>query len=185
MEKVALYWTIKMNIEDRVDRSPPKQLTKRRFPFPTFVLQPILRRIVTRIAKQHPELFDRLGPHTRSTFVIDPIDFPFALCLQPDPTRPSFKAVPKSPLPDHEARIAGKFLTLLRLVDADVDGDALFFSRDLIISGNTEAVVSLRNALDDVDASIAVDVAEMFGPLGRFALTRCRKIAESTIGTEA
>lgn len=173
-----------MHLEDRVGHSRPTPLTTRQLPFPAFVLQPILRRIVIRIAQRHPELFDRLGPHTQSTFIIDPIDFPFALCLQPDPTRPSFKAVQKSPLPDHDAKIAGKFLTLLRLVDADVDGDALFFSRDLMISGNTEAVVSLRNALDDVDASIAEDVANMFGPLGRFTLDRCRKNAGSTLGTE-
>lgn len=139
---------------------------------------------MTRIAKQHPELFDRLGPHTQSTFVIDPTDFPFALCLKPDPAQPRFKAVSRARLPAHEARIAGTFLTLLQLVDADVDGDALFFSRDLVISGNTEAIVSLRNALDDVDASIAEDVAAMFGPLGKYALTRCRKVAGSTIGTE-
>ena len=169
-----------MSIEDRIDQNLPTRRGPRRFPFPVIVLRPILKRIVNRIAQRHPELFDRLGSHTQSTFVIDPIDFPFALCLKPDPTDPSFKAVSRSRLPVHEARIAGKFLTLLRLVDADVDGDALFFSRDLIISGNTEAVVSLRNALDDVDASIAEDVADMFGPFGRFALARCRKAAGPT-----
>lgn len=173
-----------MNTEDMVDQAPPRDRKTGPFPFPTVFLQPILRRVVTRIAKRHPELFDRLGPHTQSTFVIDPIDFPFALCLRPDSTNPSFKAVARTRIPGHEARIAGKFLTLLRLIDADLDGDALFFSRDLIISGNTEAVVSLRNALDDVDASIAEDVADMFGPLGRFALIRCRRVAGSTIGME-
>jgi len=65
----------------------------------------------------------------------------------------------------------------LQLVDADADGDALFFSRDLVISGNTEAVVTLRNALDDVDGSIAEDVADMFGPPGRFALGYLRRAA--------
>ncbi len=173
-----------MNTEDMVDHIPPTARITGQFPFPTVVLQPILRRVVTRIAKRHPELFARLGPHTQSTFVIDPIDFPFALCLQPDPRNPSLRAVPRTRIPAHGARIAGKFLALLRLIDADVDGDALFFSRDLIISGNTEAVVSLRNALDDVDASIAEDVADMFGPLGRFALIRCRRVAGSTIGME-
>lgn len=156
----------------------------RHFPFPTLFLQPILRRIVIRIAKRHPELFDRLGSHTQSTFLIDPIDFPFMLCLNPDPRNPSLRAVSRTRIPAHEAKIAGKFLALLRLIDADVDGDALFFSRDLIISGNTEAVVSLRNALDDVDASIAEDVAELFGPIGRFTLIHCRRVAGSTIGTE-
>lgn len=153
-------------------------------PFPAFILQPILRRIARRTAAQHAAVFDRLGPHTQTGFIIDPVDFPFALYLRPDPNALDFRAVSRSRLPPHEARISGKFLTLLRLVDADVDGDALFFSRDLTISGNTEAVVSLRNALDDVDGSIAGDVADMFGPVGRLALRKCRQAAHASSLTE-
>lgn len=152
--------------------------------FPVFLLQPILRRIVTRIATQHNEVFDRLGAHTKTSFLIDPVDFPFALHLIPDPTALQFRAVARSQMPSHQAGIAGRFLTLLRLVDADVDGDALFFSRDLTISGNTEAVVCLRNALDDVEGSIANDVADMFGPIGRFALDQCRRAARASKAME-
>ena len=54
-------------------------------------------------------------------------------------------------------------------------GDAAFFSRDLVISGNTEAVVSLRNALDDVEGSIAQDTADLFGPPGRMLLDALRQ----------
>lgn len=148
--------------------------------FPTFVLQPILNRIVKRIGAQHSELFDRLGTHTKTGFLIDPTDLPFALYLMPDPDALQFRAVSRANPPAHGAGVAGTFLTLLRLMDADVDGDALFFSGDLIISGNTEAVVSLRNALDDVEGSIAGDVADMFGPVGRFALKKCRDAAGVT-----
>lgn len=167
-----------MSKDDIVDEPLSMDRRKGKFPFPTFILQPILKRIVIRIAARHPELFVRLGAHTQSRFVIDPIDFPFALFLLPDPKFPCFRAVPRMQIPIHEAKISGRFLTLMRLVDADVDGDALFFSRELVISGNTEAVVCLRNALDDVDRSIAQDVADMFGPLGRIALSSCRKAAQ-------
>ncbi len=153
-------------------------------PMPLFVLQPVLRRIARRITREHAEVFARLGPHTQTGFVIDPVDFPFALFLRPEPQAPDFRAVRRAHLPAHEARISGSFLTLLRLIDADVDGDALFFSRDLVISGNTEAVVSLRNALDDVEGSIAADVAEMFGPLGRIALRKLRQAAHASPPTE-
>lgn len=166
-----------MNTRRAAENDLPFQRSHRNFPFPTFILQPILRCIVMQIANRRPEVFERLGPHTQTSFVIDPVDFPFALYLQPNPANPAFKAIRRAAVPAHEARIAGNFLTLLRLVDAGEDGDALFFSRDLTILGNTEAVVSLRNALDDVDGSIAEDVADMFGPLGRFALNRCRKVA--------
>lgn len=147
-------------------------------PFPTFVLQPILNRIVRKIAVQNPDMFNRLGPYKTSTFVIDPTNFPFALVLRPDPNDLLLAACNRKSLPEHEARISGKFLNLLRLVDCDLDGDALFFSRELEVTGNTEAVVCLRNALDDVDGSIAESVAEMFGPPGKIALSTLRKVEE-------
>jgi predicted lipid carrier protein YhbT len=53
----------------------------------------------------------------------------------------------------------------------------MFFSRDLDISGNTEAVVSLRNAIDNFDGSIAASVADLFGPPGRATLYLLRRMA--------
>ncbi len=137
----------------------------------------MLNRIVRRIAAQYPELFDRLGEHTKTAFLIDPINLPFVLLLKPDPQNLTFRACSRSAIPAHGASISGRFLELLRLVDCDEDGDAMFFSRDLDITGNTEAVVSLRNALDDVEGSIAESVADMFGPPGRIALAGLRRAA--------
>ncbi|WP_078059227.1 ubiquinone anaerobic biosynthesis accessory factor UbiT [Tropicimonas marinistellae] len=149
-------------------------------PVPLLPLQPILYRIVRRIARMHPEVFDRLGAHQRTDFVIDLTDLPLALHLRPNPRALVFRAVRKDRLPPHKAHIAGDVLMLLRMLDAEIDGDAIFFSRDLLISGDTEAVVTLRNALDDVEGSIAEDVADMFGAPGRLALRRLRALAENS-----
>lgn len=138
-------------------------------------LGPILGRIVRKVSRQHPEVFDRLGPHQKSNFIISPNEFPFALHLRPDPAQPILRAVAKTDIPPHNALIEGRFFLLLQLVDENADGDAAFFSRDLYISGDTEAVVSLRNALDDVDGSIAAETADLFGPLGRIMLSILRK----------
>jgi predicted lipid carrier protein YhbT len=51
----------------------------------------------------------------------------------------------------------------------------MLFSRGLVISGDTEAVVTLRNALDDVEGSIAARVADLLGPPGRAALALLRR----------
>jgi predicted lipid carrier protein YhbT len=40
---------------------------------------------------------------------------------------------------------------LLGMIDGTYDGDALFFSRDLTIEGDTEAVLALRNALENAE----------------------------------
>lgn len=139
------------------------------------LLQPVLARVVRRIARRHPEMFARIAPYQQADFLIVARELPFALHLRPDPEQPVFRAVPRDPLPDHDARIEGPFMLLLNLVDGEDDGDAAFFSRDLVISGNTEAVVSLRNALDDVDGSIAQETADLFGPPGRAVLGVLRR----------
>jgi len=151
---------------------------KRRLPLPLFILQPILRRIVTRVAAENPDMFGRLGPHITARFLIDPTNMPFTLLLQPDPNNLSLKAHSRISTPSHDASVSGKFLDLLHLIDGDLDGDALFFSRELEVSGNTEAVVCLRNALDDVDGSIATNVADMFGFAGHRALDLLRAQGE-------
>ncbi len=145
---------------------------------PLFLLQPLLKRIVHRIGAANPSMFDRLGEHKHAFFLIDPVNLPFALVLHPDPVNLSLRAFPRKTAPPCDASISGKFLNLLQLVDGDQDGDALFFSRDLDIRGNTEAVVCLRNALDDVDGSIAQMVADMFGPPGRAILQAFRRAAD-------
>ncbi len=144
-------------------------------PPPLFLLQPILRRVVRRVAQLHPNLFDRLGPHRHARFVIDAAELPFVLLLVPDPENLVFRAVSRRSEPDSDARIRGRFFDLLGLVDGAEDGDALFFSRELEITGNTEAVVCLRNALDDVEGSIAEDVAGLFGAPGRAILAALRR----------
>lgn len=143
---------------------------------PTAVLQPALRRVGSRVLQSRPELAERLGPHKGKRFLIDPVNLPFAFLLRPDPGNVLLKAVRRRSRPAHDARITGTFLTLLDMVDGRLDGDALFFSRELQVSGDTEAVVSLRNALDDADGSLADDVAALYGPPGRFTLKRLRAL---------
>ncbi len=139
------------------------------------IAQPLLTLVVRRIAARHPSLFARLGPHQQTNFLIDPVDLPFALHLRPDPKALILRAVPRDAAPVSGALIRGRFLLLLELVDSEGDGDAAFFSRDLEVSGDTEAVVRLRNALDDVEGSIAEEAADMFGPPGRAILAQLRR----------
>lgn len=134
-------------------------------PVPVALLQPILNRIATHVAQSRPELFDRLGPHAGKRFLIDPVDFPFVLVLTPEPDLPRLTAHRRHERPAHDAAIAGTFFNLLDMIDGVLDGDAMFFSRDLQVSGDTEAVVALRNALDDFEGSALDSVVASFGPL--------------------
>jgi predicted lipid carrier protein YhbT len=152
-------------------------------PLPLFPLQPLLGLIVRKIAAQRPEIFDRIGPHTGKCFLIDPVNLPFVLILYPDPAAPRLRAVRRHNAPAFDARIAATFLTLLDLVDGRLDGDALFFTRGLIVEGDTEATVCLRTALDDLEGSIADDVAALFGPPGQAALALLRRARSHNEGS--
>jgi predicted lipid carrier protein YhbT len=149
---------------------------------PLAVIQPILGRIATHVAQNRPELFARLGVHARKQFLIDPIDLPFVLVLSPDNSRPQLRAYRRYEKPAHDAVIAGKFFNLLDMIDGALDGDALFFSRDLRVGGDTEAVVALRNALDDFEGSALDSVVGSFGPLAKpaaFAVSALRAMQTS------
>lgn len=134
---------------------------------PLAALQPVFAHIASYVARTRPELFARLGAHTGKRFLIDPTDLPFVLVLRPDAARPHLKAYRRSERPRNDAAIAGTFANLLDMIDGTADGDALFFSRDLRVTGDTEAVVALRNALDDFDGSALDSVIAAFGPLSK------------------
>lgn len=134
-------------------------------PVPLALVQPILTRIATHVAQSRPELFNRLGPHAGKRFLIDPTDLPFVMVLTPERELPRMTAHRRYEQPAHDAAIAGTFFNLLNMIDGSLDGDALFFSRDLLVSGDTEAVVALRNALDDFEGSALDSVVASFGLL--------------------
>lgn len=146
---------------------------------PLAVMQPILGHIASHVGKNRPELYARLGVHARKRFLIDPIDLPFVLILSPEPNRPNLRAYRRYENPAHDAAIAGKFFILLEMIDGSLDGDALFFSRDLRVRGDTEAIVALRNALDDFEGSAFDSVVASFGPLAKpaaFAVSGLRAL---------
>lgn len=144
---------------------------------PLFLIQPALAWIARGVKRRHPGMFTRLGAHQATRFLIEPRGLPFVLYLRPDPRNLVLRALPTHAQPAHDARISATFLNLLRMIDGEQDGDAMFFARALVVSGDTEAVVSLRNAIDDLDGSLAASVADMFGPPGRAALGLLRRLA--------
>lgn len=174
-----------MPTEAKISASPsPRQPGARGLPHfllrpvPLALVQPILDRIVAHVAEHRAELFSRLGAQAHRRFLIDPEDLPFVLLLEPDPAHPALRAHRRYDVPRHDACIAGTFPTLLNMIDGSLDGDALFFSRDLRISGDTEAVVTLRNALDDLDGSVVDTVLRSFGPLSGIAALALGAIRE-------
>ena len=151
-------------------------------PIPPIVVQPILSRMMRKIVRDKPSLFDRIGTHQHKGFLIDPRNMGFVLLLRPDPRQACLKIYRRKHVPDYDAKISGSFLTLFRLFDGQEDGDALFFTRELSIEGDTEAIVCLRNAIDDQEENVTDYIAKSFGPIGVKSLNMLRKIAQKQKG---
>lgn len=134
-------------------------------PLPQFVLQPLLDAAVRQIHRRHPDVFARLSGLDTAVFVIDPVDLPWVVVLQADTQRPRMRLAESAADIPHTAAMRGAAAAFLALLEGTRDGDALFFSRELVIDGDTEAVVALRNALDDAEIDVAGDLLSAFGPL--------------------
>ncbi|NOE27219.1 sterol-binding protein [Ruegeria sp. HKCCD6157] len=118
-----------------------------------------------KITKKHPDLLNRLGEYSQAAFVLDPTDLPVVLLLEPNDGAPRIRL--SRGHVDGAARISGPLAALLGLVHGAFDGDALFFSRDLVIEGDTAAALALRNAIDDAELDLAHEAAALSGPLAR------------------
>jgi predicted lipid carrier protein YhbT len=134
-------------------------------PMPLFPLQFILSRMVKGITQRRPELFARLGEHVGSSYVIDVAELPFVLLLKPNPRKPELTAHRRRDNIRGDASISGSFIDLFQILDGRGDSDAMFFSGNIKISGNTEAAVCLRYALDDLEGSVIEDLLHMGGPI--------------------
>ena len=148
---------------------------------PTLPLDMALKRFITSLVERHPSLFSRLDDQAQKTFLIDPIDVSIALVLRPDPAMPRLEAVKRAPdgtvVAARDARIAGPLAAMVGMVHGAFDGDALFFSRDIVIEGDTEAVLALRNAVDDAEIDLAEEIAVITGPASSFVAEIFRRAA--------
>jgi len=150
--------------EATVSTVPPALALAMR-PLPLWPLQPLLALFVGRVRARHPGMFERLGEHAQKRFGLNPTDLPFAFVLEPKPSRPA--AVAMRQLPENlDARISGPLGALLGLISGECDGDALFFSRELHIEGDMEAVLALRNAIDSTGVNLLGEFLTELSPLG-------------------
>ena len=146
----------------------PKLLAFAAAPAPFSPLGPVLTRALRDLARRRPDLFERLGPHGKLAFLIVATDLALAFRMVPD--GPSTRVTVTRRLEDGSAdvTISGPLLALLSLVDGTADGDALFFNRVISIAGRTEAVLALRNAIEEAELAPA-DLLGIQGRAGELA----------------
>ncbi len=130
-------------------------------------------RLLRILADRHPRAFAALGELPDSRLLIDPVDASAALILRVGPKLGLRVCDRDTPA---DATVRGPFARLLDLLEGRIDGDALFFRRELAIEGDTALILALRNTLDGEDMDLFADVATAAGPL-RHALPVARRNA--------
>ncbi len=133
-------------------------------PLPLLPLQIALERLLSGILERHPDLVDRLSGFERRRIAICPSDVPVIIVLEPRDGTMILRVERTLDGETVAARICGPLFALIGLVDGDYDGDALFFSRDLIIEGDIEAVLALRNAIDNAGVDLFGEAIATLGP---------------------
>ena len=133
-------------------------------PVPPALLQPFVTLGILAMRQRHPRLFERMGLHGNKTIRIEPSDLPFVFLLEPKADNPALSIHKPHNAPRADACIRGSLSALLALAEGREDGDTLFFNRELVFSGDTEAVIALRNAVDSARINLVNDLAYAFGP---------------------
>lgn len=134
----------------------------------------LLARLLGLLAERHPRAFDALREMPDARVLIEPVDAPVALLMRVGHDL-SLHALPRGADGVGEATdamadavIRGPYARLLDLLEGRIDGDALFFRRELSISGDTALILALRNTLDgEEEMDLVADAASIAGPLAR------------------
>ncbi len=148
-----------------------------------------LELLMRRLRNASPRLFRNLAALAPATILIEPLDLPhrFLLTLGQSPITLELAPLeriealaPSAHIPS--AHIKGKLKALLDLLDSHIDSDALFFTRALTLTGDTSAVVALRNALERNPVDSMGAVASLFGPFAPLAQKAMLRADKAMVG---
>lgn len=131
-------------------------------PLPLAAVEGPARWALRAVLDRHPTLLDRLGAHGEKRFAFLPDDLPFSFVVTP--ARRGLSVKRRGIARRADVEISGPFFLLLALLEGRIDGDAVFFSRQITVAGDTEAIVALRNAMDDSTLDLPTDLAAHAGP---------------------
>ena len=123
-------------------------------PVPLLPLEIFLKQLARSIVARHPDILERIGRTDWLRFGIDPSDVPFSVEIELHRGVVRLRLLRSFDERVLHARITGTLAALVGLVDGEADGDALFFSREIVVTGDIAAVLALRNAVDAAEIEL-------------------------------
>jgi predicted lipid carrier protein YhbT len=124
--------------------------------------------VVQRVRRRHPKLFANLARLPKAVAVLAPTDTPhrFALTMGQEPVA-FYLLEEEGDVLTPDATIAGTLESLIAMLEGQADGDTLFFSRDIQVTGDTTVIVGLRNTLDREEIDLMGEIFSLFGPFAQ------------------
>ncbi|MBN9057421.1 SCP2 sterol-binding domain-containing protein [Shinella sp. PSBB067] len=145
---------------------------------PIWLVERVARSIFASVLKAHPDVFERLDTYRQTRYGFSPTDLRLHFTVVPA-TRTL--AVSRGQPPLSDARIEGPLVLLLGLLEGRCDADALFFSRELSVTGDMEAMLALRNALDDSAIDLPRELGALAGPFSPLVAGTARYIRSKAL----
>lgn len=130
---------------------------------PSAFLARAVQVVVKRMERRHPKLFINMGRLDPALVHLEPTDLPHRFGLRMGQGQVAFYVV-QDEVEQPDARVAGSLEALIDMLEGREDGDALFFSRDIQVTGNTTIIVGLRNTLDREEINLYDEVISLCGP---------------------
>lgn len=131
---------------------------------PVPVIERLTQIVFRKVIAEHPDLFLRLGPYRQKRFAFRPTDLPVTFVV--DPSGPSLSVVRHGEDEIADCTVEAGIVHLLALLEGRCDADALFFAREITVTGDIEAMLALRNALDDSLIDLPTEIGKLAGPFG-------------------
>jgi predicted lipid carrier protein YhbT len=136
----------------------------------TWLPAPLLSRatalLLRRMCHANPRLLRNLTAEKPSAVLIEPTDLPHRFVLRYGGAPPVLQVVQGAPGPV-DAGVKGPLKALIAMLEGRLDGDALFFTRAIVVTGDSEKVVTLRNLVDREGLDVIAVATGSFGPFER------------------
>lgn len=138
---------------------------------PPQLLSPALKLLLGKMRRRHPALFLNLEDLEAASILVVPTDLCWRFLLTYGGKTPLALILLRRTLTSDQhnatASIKGTLETLFNLLEGECDGDTQFFSRALTISGNTAAIIALRNTLDRENINLLDEVTALCGSFAK------------------
>lgn len=131
---------------------------------PPTALARIVEGVVRQMERRHPKLFKNLAELPTAIVHLCPTDLPHAFVLKTGQQPVFFGVLDDQSAKIPNARVAGTLEALIDMLEGRADGDTLFFSRDIQVTGDTAVIVGLRNTLDREEIALYDEILALCGP---------------------